>query len=367
MKYLGYYGDGTRKDVSPAAVSKMDYIASCLRRLGSQVEIISCSIYGDKREKESRTDVKYFFTYRSRGGRIASKIRLVRLSLRLFFYLLKNTGKGEIILAYHSVYYMKPIQLARRMKKFILILEVEEFYNDVTLIKKGSYEKEELFIKEADRYIFSTRFLEERFNTKNKPYVISHGNYGVCERVQSQFEDSLIHLVYAGTFDMSKGGVVLAIKTAYYLNEKYCIHILGFGTNEQTEKVRNLIEETANCRCKVIYEGLKTGKEYTRFLSKCHIGLSTQNPKEKYNESSFPSKILSYLGCGLKVVTVKIPVIETSDISEIVTYYRDPSPKAVAEAVEAVSVDGKSDPIEFLGVLDKKFLASMKELIVRRG
>ncbi len=364
MKYLGYYGDGTRKDVSPAAVSKMNYMVSCLKRLGNQVDIVSCSIYGDKEGGKPKNDIKYFFTYINRGGKIANKIRLLMLCIRLFFYLIKNTRKGEMILAYHSVYYMKPIQLAKRIKKFILILEVEEFYNDVALIKKGSYKDEEIFIKEADRYIFSTRLIEKRFNIKNKPYVISYGNYGICERKQSRFDDSLIHLVYAGTFDMIKGGVVSAIRTAYYLDETYCIHILGFGTKEQIENVKYLIEETnVNCKCKIIYEGLKTGAEYTNFLSKCHIGLSTQNPEKKYNESSFPSKILSYLGCGLRVVTVKIPVIEESDISEIMTYYEDSSPKAIAEAIESISFDEKFDSIDFLRMLDKRFIEAMKKII----
>lgn len=364
MKYLGYYGDGTRKDVSPAAVSKMDYIVSCLERLGNQVNIISCSIYGDKRGKKFQNNVKYFFTYSKRGGKIVSKIRLLLLYIRLFFYLIKNTKKDEIILAYHSVYYMKPIQLAKKVKKFILILEVEEFYNDVVMIKEGSFKDEEAFIKEADRYIFSTRLIEEQFNTKNKPYVIAHGNYGICVRKQSRFDDSLIHVVYAGTFDMTKGGAVSAINAAYYLDEKYCIHILGFGSKEQIENVKHLVEEAAlNCKCKIIYEGLKTGEEYTSFLSKCHIGLSTQNPEAKYNESSFPSKILSYLGCGLRVVTVKIPVIETSDISEIMTYYKGASPKVIAKAIESVSLDEKFDSIDFLRMLDRRFLKSMKELI----
>ena len=42
--------------------------------------------------------------------------------------------------------------------------------------------------------------------------------------------------VYAGTYDPRKGGVLAAVAAGQYLDDKYHIHIIGFG-DEQDEKL----------------------------------------------------------------------------------------------------------------------------------
>jgi len=83
----------------------------------------------------------------------------------------------------------------------------------------------------------------------------------------------------------------------------------------------------------VTYEGVLSGDDYIRFLQRCDIGLSTQNPEAEFNDTSFPSKILSYLSNGLRVVTVKIPVVEMSAIGDLCTYYEKQDPKEIADAI----------------------------------
>ncbi len=60
----------------------------------------------------------------------------------------------------------------------------------------------------------------------------------------------------------------------------------------------------AKTKCKITYDGAFYVKKYYEFLQKCHIGLSTQNPYEPFNNSSFPSKVLVYMANGLRVVSV---------------------------------------------------------------
>ena len=51
---------------------------------------------------------------------------------------------------------MRAVYWAKKLKKFNLILEVEEFYNDVFLKSKMSRTMERKFIACADKYIFPT-------------------------------------------------------------------------------------------------------------------------------------------------------------------------------------------------------------------
>ena len=106
----------------------------------------------------------------------------------------------------------------------------------------------------------------------------------------------------------------------------------------------------------------KTGKEYSNFISKCDIGLSSQNPDGVYNNTSFPSKILSYMCNGLKVVSVRIPVVETSDVKDGIWFYETGDPKKLAEAIkEAVKSD--VDPRNMIEELNVKFEKSLRELL----
>ena len=90
---------------------------------------------------------------------------------------------------------------------------------------------------------------------------------------------------------------------------------------EKEEVIKLIGEVSKESNCKVTFDGLKKGEEYKKFLQSCHIGLSTQNPEKEFNNTSFPSKVLSYMSNGLRVVTVKIPVIKTAEVSDYMFYY----------------------------------------------
>ena len=61
--------------------------------------------------------------------------------------------------------------------------------------------------------------------------MVIYGTYNVEKQIANKFDDGKIHCVYAGTFDPRKGGMS-AVNAAKFLDEKYHIHILGFGTEK---------------------------------------------------------------------------------------------------------------------------------------
>lgn len=247
--------------------------------------------------------------------------------------------QGDIVIAYHSVALSRVLRRLKRKKGIKLFLHVEEIYSDVSHNKRHRKKEEKVF-EVADAFLFPTKNLNQKINKKEKPYVISHGTYKSENIISKKFSDGRIHCVYAGTFDMEKGGAMMAIKAADFLDNKYCIHILGFGSPDEVKQICTLIEEREFGKgCEVIYEGEKRGKEFRSFIQQCHIGLSTQNPNKQFNESSFPSKVLMYMANGLAVVTVKIPVLLESDVSNSLIYYEGNNPLNVANAIKNCNID----------------------------
>lgn len=381
MKYLVYYDTSDNKAENRgyvlAATNKIDYICSVLNRIGESVELISASAtYNRKRcggktlQISDQISLK-LFPCMGTGRRPKRVLGRMIFKTRMFLYLLLHVHKGEDILVYHSLGYAGMVALLRRLKKFRLILEVEEIYADVNG-RERDREKEFKVFSAADAYLFPTELLNKTINTMNKPYALIHGTYQAepvreCNMFNAKKKDGeerSIHCVYAGTFDPRKGGAIAAAAAAEFLPGNYHIHILGFGSETEKENMRKLVDNLASkCACRITYDGLLAGKDYIRFLQSCDIGLSTQNPDAAFNATSFPSKILSYMANGLRVVSIRIPAIEGSAIGDQLYYYDQQTPEAIAEAIRQIDLEDNYNGRSILTGLDLIFSDDVKKLL----
>jgi hypothetical protein len=374
--YIGYYSDPSGvqdRKTAPAADTKMKYIIESMNKVGYEVEVISfceensrdkiIKKYDEYDIEEKNYKLHFFKTY-------TSKFRIIRVIGRYFTwlsqkkYIQKNCIDKECkIIVYHSLLLLKVLKfLNKKNKKYIL--EMEEIYADVINNRKVR-QKEIKIAKMANGYIFPTNLLEEEINTEKKPSVIIHGTYKVEKMINKKIFDKEkeIHCVYAGTFDPRKGCVVAAT-AAEYLPSNYHIHILGFGSNEEVENIKKVIKETkSKSKAKVTYDGLLKGEEYIKFIQNCQIGLSTQNPDAQFNETSFPSKILSYMANGLRVISIKIKAIEESIIGNLVYYYDEQTPQNIANAIKNVNFNDNYDSRKLIIKLDEQFVKDIKFIL----
>jgi hypothetical protein len=375
VKYIGFYDSGLYSNENRnsflAATSKMDYIAEAIVASGNSVDIISPSwTTNNKGYYPKRTTILSKGITLTCGSTFGANFRLFRY-LRILWswiwllgFLLKNTHKNEQVIVYHSMMIMEPIILAKKIKEFKLILEVEEIYQDAKEFTKGMKNKEYNIFKLADKFIFPTELLNDAINTNNRPYTIIHGTYKVQKDRSYKLNQGCIHAVYAGTFDSRKGGALAAITAAAYLPQNYHMHIIGFGTKEEMKLIQDTIEKVSKeSNSTITYDGLLKDEDYIQFLQKCDIGLSTQNPDDMYNETSFPSKILSYMANGLRVVTVRIKVIEKSAIGDKVFYYQGQDPEAIAKAILSIDLKKTYDSRRIIRKLNKEFIKNIRALI----
>lgn len=138
---------------------------------------------------------------------------------------------------------------------------------------------------------------------------------------------------------------------------------MGFGSDEDVRKMKDLIAEISNrSDAKVTYDGLLSGEDYIRFIQSCDIGLSTQNPDAAFNATSFPSKILSYMANGLRVVSIRIPAIERSAVGRYMYYYDAQTPKEIAKAIMAVDTTDGYDGRKTISQLNTEFCHDVAKL-----
>ncbi len=370
--YIAHYDPpklGQNRVSSRAAIEKIEYLLSALNAENIEVTLISAgrpntttpikeTIYKPKAHLEL-----VLLKGDKGGGRLRGKLATARYILRLFWYLLRYIHKDDTVLVYHSLVLMRLIRLLKRLKHFRLILEVEEIYADVKN-SEASRKKELTYFRLADGFLFPTQLLEQMCNPAKKPYAIVHGIYRMQEIYAKPVQDGKVHCVYAGTLNVRKGGAVSAVSAAEFLPPNYHIHILGNASEEETAVLIRTIAETAGKGGgAVTYEGALIAEDYAAFLQCCQIGLSTQRPDGIFNATSFPSKILSYLSNGLRVVSCRIAAVETSAVSELVTYYEEQTPQAIAAAILAAQSAEPPDAKAVFARLDERFRSDIAALL----
>lgn len=228
---------------------------------------------------------------------------------------------------------------------------------------KKTSQKEYEFFKIADGFIFPTELLSEKVNTEKKPEVIIYGTYHIEKELPKLFSDGKIHCVYAGTLDPRKGGAA-AVEAALFLNGDYHIHILGFGNEKEKAEMLNIIDDISKkTEAKITYDGLLSGDEFTSFIQSCDIGFSTQSPDAAFNSTSFPSKILTYMVNGLRVVSIRIPAIEKSAVGKFMYYYDEQTPENIAKAIKSIDFSEEYDSRKAIGMLDKAFICDLKTML----
>lgn len=332
----GETGNSYKRKYSPAGQTKMDYLILCLKELGCDYEVYSTSQadFPHLQRKSKAGNIIFRGSFATKN-KYTFHIERAWAIIQLVFYLLrvKNT---DTVLVYHERFYLRWINAVRKVKKWKLIFEVEEIYTQAANRSEKNIQKEIADLKKSkeDSYILSTGLLKKIFD---KNSIVCSGSY---HPLFFSPEDKIVKnskdVVYAGTLDSVKGGAQAAVRAAEFLDETYHIHILGFGNHNQVTEIKEMVAITNDkSAAEVTYDGVLKGEEYRDFLKRCDIGLSTQNPEGKYNDTSFPSKIFEYLKNGLKVVSVNIPAVKTSEVSGVITFYDKQEPKLLAEAIKS--------------------------------
>lgn len=381
LHYFSYYLDAgmeAQRGASPASFAKIEYTKTALLAAGVDLRLVSTAIAKPgagslpREEREVGSHERHIYLPSRRfPSRLSFPVTQALMWLQIVRYLLTQVRRGDMVMAYHSPAYLRPFRVARRLKRFRLILEVNEVYATVWDQYASRRPSEEAFIREADAHLFVSSIAAGEFSG-GKPYAVSHGTYALPERRAWPVEDGQTHAVYAGVVDHRRGAE-LAAQSALHLPADHVVNILGFGADDAVRRLRQVVAEVnaEAGREAVVFHGEKRGQDLTDFLHRCHVGLNTHRYEPSELEGArycFPSKVSLYLTHGLPVVSSELEVVTESPLAEFVTFYRDDDPASVAAAVvEAVKRVGDMAedriPQSLIKKLDRDFHASLWRLL----
>lgn len=379
--YIGFYGDEKsyqeNRNIVPAGSNKLEYIAKAIAQAGFSVKVISPAwvkrVENQKIKLVNRRDFKInnnisvSMPFSIAGSsRIISFISSKISKIWLILYLLLKVRRNDKVIVYNSPFYFSTIFWLKKIIGFNLILEVEEVYSIVFSYSEKQLNKEMRLIKTADKYIFPNDLMSKHLNIKDKENIVVYGSYEIAKQNvnRSFFDDDKIHIVYAGIIDKIKKGAFYAIRSAAFLPDNYIMHLLGFGSASDINELKKEIEQiNKTSKCQIIFEGKKIGQEYIDFMTSCDIGLSTQKNEGEYLLYTFPSKVLSYMGMGLRVVAARMDCLTMSSISPFIDYYDDDKPELIAKAILNIDNLNRESILSQMKKINSEFIKDLTILL----
>jgi glycosyltransferase involved in cell wall biosynthesis len=287
---------------------------------------------------------------------IFSKLDYVFFHLWLNHFLRNEIADGDIAIIYHSPAYMKIFTHWARESNHRLIVNVEEFYSDPLDMPKLRKSEEQLF-SSGKGFICANNIMGKERCFLGKPACVIYGDYRPAPIISKPHSD-YVRLVYAGTLSLKKG-IQSAIMALSFLPERYRLDILSA---ENPTPIIRLAKESGVFE-RVSFDGEKKGDDFLRFITTFDIGLALQTVDGCYNSTSFPSKIVNYLKCGLSVVsTPSIGVVQCS-LSKNIIFSKDDSPQEIAKSVLLASGNLHDDSRQVIDLARSTFIDELGNLL----
>lgn len=375
--YIGFYwneADGVcRKNIREniAGTVKMDFILKCLRQFNREIVLVSImpsKNSGFQHQETIKVSEKETHVYLpALVLRVFGK-NVIRGDLGLFFlkqFMLKNVTNDDIVINYHSLIFGNFFLKMRQRIRFRWICEVEELYRLSAEAHKNKelLDQEEKMFTGADGYLFVNDILPQKYSN-GAPYAVSYGNYTVfCEETKKKTSrENRIVVVYAGIIT-EDSGVYLLIRAMQHLSENYQLRIIGMGSEENIKEMFNWISKVnkQTRQEKVKYLGVRTGKALTEFLTTCDIGCSMLNTDHDFSVA-FPSKILTYLGHGLKVVTSRSECVQQSSLSDLL-FFCDNNETSLAKTIKEAARSRPTGCSQRLRDMETLFCKQLEEVL----
>ncbi len=378
-----YTTDSTKSERRRENMSVMpiiDYIAEKLNENGYSMKIISptetLESHGIYKERvdATRNGIE-ICSCATIGGKNTIKkiINRLLIAVSLLRCIARYTNKGDTIIVYHDPSNATALLFAKKIFKLRFVLYFGEVYQHVyPSMRKRVKKNEWKLIRRSDAYILATDNLRQY--THSKPNVVLNGIYKAEKRFsQERFaDDGKINLLYGGKISAMMGAFK-AVELSKYLDKQYCIRIIGSGEHQEEEKLKQLIKESRDKSngAEVVFDGKKDGDDYIRYVQSCQIGLSIRDITGEFNQTSFPSKVCSYLCNGLAVVSTPIPTVVNSRLSDCINFSKDMSAESIAcaitESIHSFDAEYVQNKISTLDIAFSKNLYQLIELLKQKG
>ncbi|MCR5791171.1 MAG: glycosyltransferase [Lachnospiraceae bacterium] len=211
----------------------------------------------------------------------------------------------------------------------------------------------------ADRYVFLTEQMNDRYNKGKRPYIVIEGMADSRENRKAPVasKGNTKKIVYTGSVDRIYG---IGNLTEGFLQAKLAdteLHIYGDGD------MRESLERTMREHPQIIYHGSVLIEEAIKAQREADLLVNPRPTADDYTKYSFPSKTMEYLASGTPVLMTGLPGMP-KEYKEHIYLIRKEDASGIADALQAVFAEGPKAMAE-KGAQARRFVLQGKNNIVQ--
>ncbi|MDO9152777.1 MAG: glycosyltransferase [Paludibacter sp.] len=370
IHYLCFYSEIDRDYVHfPSGWTKIEYISSILE---DKFRIQIVSPVGKKsldllpaifKEISKNVSLIHFHTFRFK---CLEKFDVLFRWIQLFYYLITKVKNDDILLIYHSMFYVDVINMYRKIRKLNnIVFQLEELYYTLSKENFAFKNKELSYVNSFKKMIVVSDLLRDRFYSDEKNIIVAYGDYRFVNlSPPAKHQDKTI-IIYAGIIEQDRKAAFYAVEAMKYLPNNYTLNIAGFGSETDIEKLKIKIDELNHLFLteKATFLGYLSGETYKTALLSADVGLSCHvyTPDELISaENTFSSKLIVYLKHNLNVVSNNIQCVKSSALADNIIFFEGSDPKSIANAI--LRVENIKENYKLIQSLDLKFRNQLPKL-----
>jgi glycosyltransferase involved in cell wall biosynthesis len=217
------------------------------------------------------------------------------------------------------------------------------------------------YLQWIDSFIFLTKYMAERINVGNRPWIVIEGvvnskELKIKQKSNVKRDDKKV-ILYTGTLNKVYG--ILELLKAFKLIEDPSIYLWICGAGEAQLEV----EKYANINSRVKYFGQVTRDCAVKLQHEADLLINPRNSEGEYTKYSFPSKIMEYMISGTPTLIYRLPGIPDEYYDFLFTIEGD-SPEDIASRICQIFNYSTEELLEF-GAKAQTFVISKKNNIIQ--
>lgn len=254
---------------------------------------------------ESAENIRYVYFNNIWGYRNISRTTVLKKYVKEFIQTSKSEKKAIIVYCPHTPFLEAAVygkHLDKSVHIHMVVPDLPQYMNlskkahpIYDFFKKIDIQKMDRLIAQVDSFMLLTKYMAEKLNVGNRPYIVVEGITDV-KNLSPEKKEHGKKVAYAGKL-VETFGVKHLIKAFELIDDPMAsLHICGGG------ELKPYVEEMCKKDNRIHYYGVVSAEQANEILQNADVLVNPRQNDDEYTKYSFPSKNIEYLKTGNAVV-----------------------------------------------------------------
>ncbi len=255
---------------------------------------------------ENAEDIQYVHFNNIWGYRNVSRTAVLKKCVKNFIQNSKAEKRAIIVYCPHTPF-LEAAAYGKKLDKSIhihmIVPDLPQYMNlskkahpIYDFFKKIDIQKMEKFIAQVDSFMLLTKYMADKLNVGNRPYIVVEGITDVKNIPTDRKKMHGKQVAYAGKLVEAFGAKRLIDAFELIDDPEASLHICGGG------ELKAYVEEMCRKDPRIHYYGVVSAEKANEILQGADVLVNPRQNDDEYTKYSFPSKNIEYLMTGNLVV-----------------------------------------------------------------